>query len=410
MAASAPSTLWKQLIWSFYLPSILAATAASLLVPVLPVYAGSLTQAYVLIGIVLGAQNIGNVLGDIPASILLRRYGLRPAMLIGLLLMGLPLIPLGFTRNIWLLGALLILSGMGLAFYNIARHAYISAAVPNAQRGRIISIFGGVYRLGKFLGPALGGWVGGTFFIQMPFLVYAGLVFAAAGIVWALMLPVPLNPTDPDKAAPTHAHISWRQLLQTNRAILRNAGIGQILAQFTRNGWMVIIPLYGANILRLDVQTIGVVMSLGAALDAGFFYLSGIIMDRYGRKWAIVPSFVLQGCAVALIPLAGGMWGLAFVSGLIGLANAISSGTMMTLGSDLAPPETRGEFLAVWRLIGDVGFVLSPLIVGAVAQVLALQSAIVVIATTAFITAAVFTWFVPETLKRPQIIYQSTGG
>ena len=40
---------------------------------------------------------------------------------------------------------------------------------------------------------------------------------------------------------------------------------------------------------------------------------------------------------------------------LSGLGNGFSTGIFMTLGGDFAPREGRGEFLGVWRLVGDVG-------------------------------------------------------
>jgi MFS family permease len=162
----------------------------------------------------------------------------------------------------------------------------------------------------------------------------------------------------------------------------------------------VLIPLYAANVLKLDVQTIGIIMSFGSGLDMLVFYISGVIMDKFGRKWAIVPSFVLQGIGVALMPFAGIAFTLSLVSAFIGFANGLSSGTMMTLGADFAPSEMRGEFLSMWRLIGDVGAVGAPMMIGSVAQILALQMSIFAVATSGLGAALLFGLFVPETLKR----------
>ena len=71
-----------------------------------------------------------------------------------------------------------------------------------------------------------------------------------------------------------------------------------------------------------------------------------------------------------LMLLAGDALALTFISAYIGFANGMSSGTMMTIGADFAPPDMRSEFLSVWRLIGDLGFVGGSIVVGAVAQAL----------------------------------------
>ena len=67
---------------------------------------------------------------------------------------------------------------------------------------------------------------------------------------------------------------------------------------------------------------------------------------------------------------------------MIGFGNGIGSGSMMTLGADLAPPGAVGEFLGFWRLIGDTGQSSGPLVVGATADIFGL-------ATTALILSGI---------------------
>jgi sugar phosphate permease len=87
-------------------------------------------------------------------------------------------------------------------------------------------------------------------------------------------------------------------------------------------------------------------------------------MDRLGRKVAIVPCFAIQGLVMLLLPLAGGFAGLLAVAAVRGFANGLGSGVMMTVGADLAPSGSRGEFLGVWRLVGDAGGSGAPLALG----------------------------------------------
>jgi MFS family permease len=125
-------------------------------------------------------------------------------------------------------------------------------------------------------------------------------------------------------------------------------------------------------------------------------------MDRKGRKHAIVPSFVVQAFGLALIPLTGGFLSLLFAASLIGLGNGLSAGTMMTLGADLAPVDSRGAFLGVWRLIGDMGAAGGPLIVGGVAGILALGASALVISGAGGMAASIFAFLVPETLRKSE--------
>lgn len=401
--ATMNKSLAQQLIWSFYIPSILIAIAYGILSPVLPVYAGTLTSAYALVGIILAAESFGRVIGDIPVSWLIRIFGMKQTMLLGIILAVIPIMLLYWISHVWVIIALLFASGLGHAFYNISRHAYITVTVSTEMRGRAIGLVGGVFRMGKFIGPLTGGWVAEEFGLRAGFLAFTVFSVLTLFFVWRYMPFVEAN--ESEEAASQEAeknNLLIFEMFRQQMKILLTAGTGQVLGQALRQGWLVLIPLYAANILDLDIGTIGLIVGVGSGMDLLFFYVSGILMDRFGRKWAIVPSFAMQSLGVLLIPLCSGAYALAAVAGFIGFANGLSSGTMMTVGSDFAPPNMRGEFLSAWRLIGDAGMVGAPLVIGAVAQALVLQMSVVAVAGSGFGAVILFAFFVPETLKRKE--------
>jgi MFS family permease len=181
---------------------------------------------------------------------------------------------------------------------------------------------------------------------------------------------------------------------------LANAGFGQILGQAVRAGRRVLIPLYAAQVLGLDVATVGIIVSVSGLVDMLMFYPAGWLMDRRGRKHAIVPCFIVMGLGIAMVPLASSFWLLLLAGIVIGVGNGLGSGTMMTIGADLAPREAMGEFLGIWRMIGDVGMVGGPVLIGAVAQAMSLGSAATAVAGLSLAAALWFAKRVPETLER----------
>jgi MFS family permease len=124
-------------------------------------------------------------------------------------------------------------------------------------------------------------------------------------------------------------------------------------------------------------------------------------MDHLGRKLTIIPSFVLMGVGLALLPLTGSYAAFLLVGAVIGLGHGLGSGAMMTLGSDLAPQKGRSTYLGAWRWIGDAGNSGGPALVGVVADALALPAASLVIAAAGFLAGGIFALLVPETLKKP---------
>jgi MFS family permease len=189
------------------------------------------------------------------------------------------------------------------------------------------------------------------------------------------------------------------EVILTQRKVLTTAGLGQMFAQMIRAGRQIVVPLFASDVLGLAPGAIGTIISISGFLDMAMFYPAGLVMDRFGRKFAVVPCFLVQGIGMGLIPLTSTFTGLLLATCLLGLGNGIGSGSMMTLGADLAPKGSVGAFLGVWRLIGDGGGTGAPLCVGAVADLLGLSAATLVTAAFGVLAAAIFASLVPETLR-----------
>ena len=397
------------LVLPIYVPSLVIAFCRGLLVPVLPLYAQSFDNSFALIGLVVASQGIGTLLGDVPAGVFFSRLGQRKSMLVGLGVLSISMLAMSWARSIPELVLYGLFSGLGTALWNVSRHAYLTEATPVFQRGRAIAIFGGTMRIGMFVGPVIGGTIGAAFSLRAPFVLYAALT-AATAIFPALFAIDAVSTIAPRRGGLRgHGDHLW-QVIRAHKKTLSSAGTGQFLAQLVRSSRNIIIPLYAAEIIGLDVQAIGWIVGIGAAIDMAMFYPAGIIMDRFGRKFAYVPCFLIQGIGLLLVPLTATFGGLVLASLVIGFGNGLGSGTMMTLGADLAPKDAMGEFLGIWRLIGDSGQSSGPIIVGSIADVVGLAPAAVVAGGFGVLAASILYFFVPETLQRtaPVAVKQET--
>jgi len=393
----------NQLILALYLPAFLLAFCQALLDPVLPLFAKDLGINYGLVGLIVAGYSIGMLLGDLPSGFFVRWMGRKRSMVLGLSLSVLSTAALFWTQNVPGVVFFRMLSGFGIAMFGIARHAYLADCVSIPNRGRVIALLGGIFRLGNFTGPAVGGVVAASFSLRVPFLVY-GLVLLIAVLVVLLFVRRLDVPCEDESIDGTPRRVRVLTALRANYRPLTFAMIAQLFAQMIRRGRGTIIPLFGADILGLDVETIGFIVSIAAAIDMSLFLPTGWIMDRIGRKVAIVPAFSIMAMGMALVPLVGDVTGLVVAASLMGLGNGLSSGAMMTLGADLAPAEGRGEFLGMWRFVGDTGASGGPLVVGGVADLLNLPMAALAMAAGGVIASVLFLFRVPETLnKQPQL-------
>ena len=383
------------LILPVYVPTLILAFCRGMLIPILPLYAKSFGVSYGLIGLVLAAEGLGTLVADIPAGVLLRKIGRKPAMLVGIGCVVVSALALTWARVFPELVIYRLVAGIGTAMWNISRHTYIADVIPVHQRGRAIAAFGGINRIGVFAGPAIGGAIAAAYGLRIPFLLYAGLA-AIAIMISARFIRESSTPTHLGETERQNSHLV--DVLKNHYRELVTAGSGQLFAQMIRAGRRAVVPLYAADVIGLDIRTIGWIISISAAIDMSMFYPAGVIMDRFGRKYASVPSFLVQALGMGLIPFADSFLGLLLATSILGLGNGIGSGTMMTLGADLAPREAMGEFLGIWRLIGDSGNTGGPLVVGGVADLLGLSVAPFVISGVGLLAASTFALFVPETL------------
>lgn len=389
----------KTLILSLYAPSTIFSICHGFLIPILPLYLISIGASYGMVGLALAGEGVGMIIGDIPAGMLLRRYNHKWVMIVGLASLTVSVMALILDITVFTVILFRIVSGFGSALFSVSRHAYVADISRLGNRGRIISVFGGLMRAGDLIGPAVSGVVAASFGMDSAFILF-GVACMSALIMIYIYTPQSESPSDQHTGDTEKKNHLWHTV-KGNYYVLLTAGSGQFFVQMIRQAKLAIIPLFASQELGLDVQAVGFIMSIAQVFDIMLFYPAGVIMDRWGRKYAIVPSFFIQAVGMALVPLATGFSSLLLVNSVISFGNGLSSGSMLTIGADLAPKDSRGEFLGLWRLIGDGGKTGAPLIVGGIAQILVLPVAAVVMSVAGFISVLVNIFLVPETLKKP---------
>jgi MFS family permease len=390
----------RWLLLSVYIPTVMFAFGQGLLVPILPLYAAEFGGSYSLAGLVVAAGWIGTMIGDLPVGMLLKKIGFKRAMMIGGLLFGGATIALGFAGSPIELIALRLLAGVGIAFYQISRHTFITHQIGADMRGRAIAVFGGINRIGHFIGPLVGGFVA-SFYSLSAAIVVAGIVASLIVVLAFVLIREPATDDGERKRSALDFGV-FREVVAHNPRELAAGGTAQIFAQMIRAGRQIVIPLYGAYVVGLDPAQIGQVVAISAFIEMFLFIPAGIIMDRWGRKAAAVPSFAIMGTGMLMIPLTGSFATLLVVGVLIGFGQGVGSGTMMTLGADLAPPGKTGEFLGLWRLIGDSGHAVAPLAIGAVADAIGLAITGGIVGGIGFLSAGTLSVFVRETRWSPE--------
>jgi MFS family permease len=83
-------------------------------------------------------------------------------------------------------------------------------------------------------------------------------------------------------------------------------------------------------------------------------------------------------------------------------AHSTTNGTMQTLGSDMAPKNAIGRFMAVWRTVQQLGSLISPALFALVAQFAGFGSAFLVMVLAAYMVVLIVALMLKET--RPSTV------
>jgi MFS family permease len=265
-----------------------------------------------------------------------------------------------------------------------------------------MSMMGGATRAGQFLGAMLGGLTVGVFGLSSAFFVQAALAVAASLVLY-LVPSVGGGDASADET-------SWKvvgEVMRDHRRVFATAGLATIAIQIVRSSKDAMIPLWGDHI-GLSASQIALIFGLTYAADMSLFYPVGVVMDRFGRKWAGVPCLVMLSVGLVAIPFTQDFVALLLAGLLIGFGNGFGAGIGMTLGSDFSPRGRRAEFLGAWRLVSDVGAVGGPLLIAAITSAASLAAASLFAAGIGVVGAGILGVLVPETLLPREAIIEDT--
>lgn len=345
MSSERPAFSLKSLVIPVFVPSALFSTGEYALVPMIPASAERLGASLPMAGIIAGFVMIGTVLADLPAAKVVDRLGERKSMLYSALVAALGLILAVASQNIWLLAAGVMIVGFSAAVFALARHAFMAEYVPIAMRARAVSVLGGMFRLGSFVGPMLSAAVIAVFDVQAVFWLSAIAMLASVGV---LLLSKETGAETPSSGSTGSTFkVLWRE-----RRKLYTVGMGASILGMLRTTRIVGLPLW-ALALKLPAEQTALYIGIAAALDFALFYTSGQIMDKYGRVWAAVPTLIGMGITHLVVGWAQDSTGFLLLALAMALANGLGSGLILVLGADLAPEDARSEFLGGYRVLVD---------------------------------------------------------
>ena len=330
----------------------------------MPYYAETFNVNYTLVGLVVSAFGIARMFLDLPAGLLGQKYDKKILMLLGLILVSISSILAGIAQNYWILLLARIIEGFGSAIYVTIATIFIALVAKPERRGFLMGIYSGFLLLGSIFGPSFGGIIANIYGINAPFFAYA--IVSAIGIIPTLTLPSINNSNNGNTVKP-------RKLYNEAWSILKKPNFISVLPSifslfFIRTGVRnTLVPLFSESDLGLNEIDIGILLTLAAIATTITMLPMGIISDKIGRRTPLLISLISSAFVTLWIPFTSN---LVYISSVMFVYGAIIglSGPISAYITDIAPKNKLEIYMGMYRTIGDIGFVLGPLLMGSVAD------------------------------------------
>ncbi|GEA87332.1 MFS transporter [Cellulomonas cellasea] len=350
----------KRLLVPVYGPAALAMASLGVVTPILALLAIDRGATPAHAALVVGMLSVGGFVGALPSAVVVSRLGDRRSLAVALLIETVAIVAISAVRSPQAMLAAAFVMGLAGAVVAVARQSYLAIMVPMKIRGRALALLGGVFRGGSLVGALLAAGLLTVVSMEWTLLVAAALSGAAAVATYVFVLPGEASRADPGSKVTL-----WQPGFGRAFSTL---GVGGALVMLVRSSRDALLPIWGSE-LGLSESVVSLVFAVSSAVDLSLFYVAGIVMDRYGRRAAVVPAMIIMGVSLLCLPLGGSLAWVLTVAVLLGLGNGLSSGAVMTIGVDAAPETARAAFLAGWRLVTGIGQSSGPMVVAGVVGV-----------------------------------------
>jgi len=327
----------------------------SIIAPVLPQYALSFSVPVELTGWAISAFAVARLVLNLPGGMLADRYGRKPLMILGLVLIIVSSLMTGAATSFnWLVFGRVV-QGAGSALYITAATTWVAQISSGVYRGRILSLYSGLIFAATSLGPTIGGFSAAHFGLSAPFFVYGGCAFLG------LLATIPLK-----EARVTESEQTSRTRLADIPKIFLNLPFllvnTSVFAVFFLRGGVrsTLFPLYAHLNLAMSEEQIGLLLTATAVTSSVMSFPSGWLSDRIGRKKPMIACMLLSSAAILLMPGQHNAGGLLVVMLFYGFASGLQ-GSVAAWPADVAPKELLGTAMGAYRVIGDAGMVIGPI-------------------------------------------------
>ena len=419
--------------------------------PVLPMLAQELGANATEIGATMSAFAAGRLLFNLPCGWFADKYGRRPLMVAGPAVTTAGMIWSYYSGGLSeLLGARTV-AGIGSSMYMSGATAMLADLSTRETRARILGANQAAVLAGAAAGPALGGAIAGAegMSIRSPFLAVATMSsFASAYSVMGIAETRP-SVIKKDFAPSKHWYCDGHPIEDTKMCLelgesgqdvvyrdgqkyelldattsevvvdpdtAQDAAMGRLVKSVDfwavcglnsalffsgAGGRGTLLPILAYQTFGFTPESLGALFSAMAVTSLLGLGPASAITDAFGRKAVIAPCVIASAASVALMGTTTDPIAFTAASILWVAAGSLMGTAPAAYAADISPKNIRGSALAMYRTCGDIGLLLGPLALGALADEVGIPAALGANAALLTLSGGIFHFTAREFRRKP---------
>ena len=277
-----------------------------LVAPLMPFYATRMNAPEWMVGWLISAFAVAQLISSPVWGKFSDRYGRRPAMLIGLAGSAIAYVVFGFATSLWMLFASRLVQGLGGGTTGVAQ-AYVADTMAPAERAKALGWISAATSAGVLIGPVIGSIARG-FGTEVPGLVAAALMLVCILFAWR-WLPesrVHHTHTPSGQQLPPGRSIKqalWEIIERPSQPAHRVIWI-YVVGMLALNVVIGVMALYFKDVYHVTEQTIGYFFTIFGVVGVLMrVWLVGWFNQRFGEIRTMQVGTVSLFLGLALMPL-----------------------------------------------------------------------------------------------------------
>ena len=309
------------------------------------------------IGVMVALYSVLPLLLGVYSGRVSDRYGVRPPMLLGAVLLGCGLLLPYLWRQIAALYFSASIIGAAFVFYNVSVQNLAGAWGPREDRARNFSTLSLGYAISSLLGPLIAGYTIEYLSHAAAYLLFSITTLAPIAV---LSLHRKLREFEMPKSSGGARSVFELLRLPELRKVM-------IIGAMVVTGWdlyMFYLPIY-AHSVGLSASVIGIVLGVFAVATFILRISLPFLTRRYNARRVLSVSMYCGAAMFMLFPLVKDVWLLSALSFALGLALGCGQPVTLLLSYNRSPEGRTGEATGIRFALNHLAHSTLPIVAGA---------------------------------------------